>query len=120
MQFAHGAAAAATNLQRLVPYAPTPVGTMKANLEKSVKSLEGAISKLETAVRRQMEIQAGENDLGLEVQTLSADRARLADKLDQASAKIEDLQAVNRNVSDRLVSAMETVSAVLQAELEEA
>ena len=71
-------------------------------------------------MRRQTEIRAGESDLGLEVQTLSADRARLADKLDQASAQIESLKAVNRNVSDRLVSAMETVSAVLQAELEEA
>ena len=100
--------------------ASPPVGAMKANLEKSVKSLEGAISKLENAVKRQMEVRAGENDLGLEIQTLSADRARLADKLDQASAQIENLQAVNRNVSDRLVSAMETVSAVLQEELEEA
>lgn len=92
---------------------------MKANIENSVKSLENAISKLESAVRRQLEIRAGAIDLGLEVQTLSADRARLADKLDQASAKIESLQAVNRDVSDRLVTAMETVSAVLQAEPKE-
>lgn len=92
---------------------------MKANIENSVKSLENAISKLESAVRRQLEIRAGATDLGLEVQTLSADRARLADKLDQASAKIESLQAVNRDVSDRLVTAMETVSAVLQAEPKE-
>lgn len=93
---------------------------MDAKIEKSVRNLESAISKLEAAVRTQLEMRADNSDLGLEVQTLSADRARLADKLDQASARIESLQAVNRDVSDRLVTAMETVSAVLQAELEEA
>lgn len=92
---------------------------MKKNIEQSVKALEHAISRLESAVKRQTSAQSGADGLESEIQTLSADRARLADRLDRATAKIESLEAVNRDVSGRLVTAMETVSAVLQAELEE-
>ncbi len=92
---------------------------MKKNIEQSVKALENALSALEAAVKRRTEGQAGADDLEAEIQTLSADRARLAERLDGAAAKIETLEAVNRDVSSRLVNAMETVSAVLQAELEE-
>jgi predicted nuclease with TOPRIM domain len=94
--------------------------SMAANVEQSLKALESAISKLEAAIERRVARQAGSDDMQSEIQTLSADRARLADKLDKATAKIESLEIVYRDVSNRLVTAMETVSAALQAELEDA
>ncbi len=93
------------------------MASMTKDIEQSVRALESALSTLETAVKRRVE--AGSEDLQVEIQTLSSDRAYLAEKLDKSSAKIETLEAVNRDVSARLATAMETVSAVLQADLEE-
>ena len=94
--------------------------SMTTNVEQSLQALESAISKLEAAIERRMNRQAGSDDMQAEIQTLSADRVRLADNLDKATAKIESLEIVYRDVSNRLVTAMETVSTVLQAELEDA
>ncbi|MNC79465.1 hypothetical protein D3C75_1319500 [compost metagenome] len=48
-----------------------------------------------------------------EVQRMNADRSRLAQELDQSEARAERLEAANREVSRRLVTAMETIRAVL-------
>jgi hypothetical protein len=48
-----------------------------------------------------------------EVQRMGADRARLAQEIDKAEARAERLAEVNREVSRRLVAAMETIRAVL-------
>jgi prefoldin subunit 5 len=93
------------------------MASMTKDIEQSVRALESALSTLEAAVKRRVE--AGSEDLQIEVQTLSSDRARLAENLDKSSARIEALEAINRDVSARLATAMETVSAVLQAELED-
>ena len=94
--------------------------SMTTNVEQSLQALESAINKLEGAIERRINRQAGSDDMQAEIQTLSADRAKLADNLDKATAKIESLENVYSDVSNRLVTAMETVSAVLQAELEDA
>jgi hypothetical protein len=47
---------------------------------------------------------------------LTADRARLAESLDQAQARASKLESINRDVSRRLGAAVETIEAVLQAE----
>ena len=93
------------------------MASMTKDIEQSVRGLEIALSTLETAVKKRIE--AGSDNLQIEVQTLSSDRARLAETLDKSSARIEALEAINRDVSKRLAAAMETVSAVLQADLEE-
>jgi predicted nucleic acid-binding Zn-ribbon protein len=93
---------------------------MTSSVEQSMQALENAISKLEAAIERRCNRAAESTDMEAEIQTLSADRAQLADNLDKANAKIESLETVYRDVSNRLVTAMETVSAVLQSELEDA
>ena len=45
-----------------------------------------------------------------------ADRARLADLLDKSEAKVTRLDAINRDVSHKLVEAMETIRSVLQTD----
>ena len=85
-----------------------------------MQALETAIGKLEAAIERRDQRQSESGDMEAEIQTLSADRARLADNLDKANAKIESLETVYKDASNRLVNAMETVSAVLKADLENA
>jgi hypothetical protein len=44
---------------------------------------------------------------------MNADRSRLAQELDASEARAERLQDANKEVSRRLVTAMETIRAVL-------
>ena len=48
-----------------------------------------------------------------EVQRMNADRSRLAQELDNSEARAERLEEANKEVSRRLVAAMETIRAVL-------
>lgn len=91
-----------------------------SSVEQSLQALDNAIGRLEAAIERRTQRRGESGDMEAEIQTLSADRAQLADNLDKANAKIESLETVYRDVSNRLVNAMETVSAVLQADLEDA
>ena len=91
-----------------------------SSVEQSMQALETAIGKLEAAIERRDQRQSESGDMEAEIQTLSADRARLAENLDKANAKIESLETVYKDASNRLVNAMETVSAVLKADLENA
>ncbi len=71
------------------------------------------IGVLETAVDGRMEKEAITKDANAEVQRMGADRTRLAGSLDDAEARCQRLESVNREVSIRLVNAMETIRGVL-------
>jgi hypothetical protein len=49
---------------------------------------------------------------------LAADRAGLAESLDQSQARVVKLESLNRDVSKRVGQAVETIRAVLQSETE--
>ena len=83
--------------------------TAKAALE----SLNKALTKLENAVDGRVEKESDFADAEEEVQRLNADRSRLAQELDQSEDKALRLEEANREVSRRLVTAMETIRAVL-------
>jgi DNA repair exonuclease SbcCD ATPase subunit len=68
---------------------------------------------LEDAVDRQLEVRENYRDAEEEVQRMNADRSKLAGELDTAEARAERLEDVNKEVSRRLVTAMETIRAVL-------
>jgi chromosome segregation ATPase len=72
-------------------------------LKQVLERLGKAISALEAAAERRIE----------EVQRLNADRSRLAQELDNSEARGERLANANHEVSRRLVTAMETIRAVL-------
>ena len=61
---------------------------------------------------------AGAEDLAAEVEMLSADRARLAETLDQSQARAVKLESVNRDVSRRLANAIESIRSLLEADSE--
>ncbi|MCQ0988955.1 DUF4164 family protein [Jiella marina] len=74
--------------------------------------LRTALQRLEAAVDARLQRPEDPVDVAEEVQRQTADRGRLARELDAALARGERLEQANREVSRRLVDAMERVRAV--------
>jgi hypothetical protein len=92
---------------------------MASGAEQALRRLEAALSSLELAVERRLTNSESAEGLSDEVRMLTADRARLAESLDQAQARSARLEGLNRDASRRIGVAMEAISAVLQATPEE-
>lgn len=84
-------------------------GAQKNPLER----IHAVLDALEAAVDARLDRDAEHAEAEAEVQRMNVDRARLAQELDTAEARAERLAEVNREVSRRLVSAMETIRAVI-------
>lgn len=85
-----------------------------SSTEQLLNRLGAALAALEDAVEQRVELGRGASDLEEEVHRLSNDRSRLAQALDSAQARAVRLEEVNRDVSRRLVSAMESIRSVLE------
>lgn len=83
--------------------------TLKQAISRLTKAVEALEKSADQRIEREQEYLGSEE----EVQRMGADRARLAQELDQSEARAERLQEANTEVSRRLVSAMETIRAVL-------
>lgn len=75
--------------------------------------LRKAVDRLGAAVDARLDKEQHAVDAGDEVKRLNADRSRLAQELDQCEHRANRLEEANREVSRRLVTAMETIRAVL-------
>jgi hypothetical protein len=93
---------------------------MPSATEQAVRRLEAAMRSLEQAIDERLSLAGGADGLAEEVQMLTADRARLAEALDHSQARIAKLEAINRDVARRLDQAIETISAMLKADEENA
>ena len=82
-------------------------------VQSAVTELSAAITNLENAIDMRIERQRVTGEIDNEVKRVHVDRARLAHELDQAEFRANRLEEVNREVSRRLVTAMETIRAVL-------
>lgn len=87
----------------------------KTSLADAVKRLESALNQLETAVQRRMDADRSLNSLQDDLQRLGEDRSQLAASLDESEARASRLEDANKDVSRRLVTAMETIRTVLDA-----
>jgi hypothetical protein len=87
--------------------------TGEATLKEVIARLGRAIEMLENAVAARLEREQDYSEAEAEVQRLNADRSRLAQELDSSEARAERLEDANKEVSRRLVTAMETIRAVL-------
>ncbi len=85
----------------------------EATLRETIARLGRAIEALEEASAARMELDGEYFEAEAEVQRMNADRARLAQELDNSEARAERMEAANKEVSRRLVTAMETIRAVL-------
>lgn len=84
-------------------------------LEAALGRLTAAMEKLEAAAERRFEVDRSAATLEEEIVRLGEDRSRIAQDLDQEKARSNRLEETNREVSRRLVAAMESIRAVLDA-----
>ncbi|MCV3238834.1 DUF4164 domain-containing protein [Mesorhizobium sp. ZC-5] len=87
--------------------------TGETTLREVIVRLGKAIDTLENAVAARHEQEQDYSEAEAEVQRMNADRTRLAQELDNSEARAERLEEANKEVSRRLVTAMETIRAVL-------
>lgn len=83
------------------------------SLGVAIRELEAALGALDDAIERRREADRRREDIDAEMQRLASDRSRLAHALDTAEARAARLEETNRDVSRRLVSAMESIRGVL-------
>lgn len=86
-----------------------PAKTVKAAIEE----LQNAVQSLEIALDGRFDKERDVTEFEDEVRRVNTDRSRLAQELDQSQFRANRLEEVNREVSRRLVTAMETIRAVL-------
>lgn len=83
------------------------------SVQASLERLRKALATLETAIDGRFEKERDFAEAESEVKRMNADRSRLAQELDQSEFRANRLEEANREVSRRLVTAMETIRAVL-------
>jgi len=87
--------------------------TGETTLREAISRLGKAIDTLEHTVDLRLEKEQDYGEAEAEVQRMNADRARLAQELDKSEARAERRAEANKEVSRRLVAAMEAIRAVL-------
>ena len=87
-----------------------PAGTA---VKAAIEELRNALGALDRAIDLRFERERDSAEMEQEIRRVHADRSRLAQDLDQSEFRANRLEEVNREVSRRLVTAMETIRAVL-------
>ena len=83
------------------------------SVEAASRRLASALDALDAAVERRREADHGDAALADQIQALGTDRARLAGELDLATARSRKLETANREITQRLDQAIETIRGVL-------
>jgi len=84
-------------------------------IDAALTRLSQALGHLEASVERRLDGDKSLNSLHDDLQRMGEDRSQLAASLDRTEARAKRLEDANRDVSRRLVSAMESIRAVLDA-----
>lgn len=85
----------------------------RSAIDEAFDKLTTALDRLEAAINRRVDADHRRASLEDEVQRLTEDRSELAGSLDRSEARANRLEEANRDVSRRLVTAMETIRTVL-------
>jgi hypothetical protein len=85
----------------------------QSEIDTAVKRLALALDALDAAAERRQD--ADRNDQGLvrQLHTLGLDRTRLAEALDGETARSRKLEAANREIAQRLDTAIASIQSVL-------
>ena len=86
------------------------------SIEAASRRLALALDALDAAAERRREAAGHEEALAVQIHALGGDRARLADELDQAIARSRALETANREATQRVETAIETIRDVLSSE----
>ena len=81
--------------------------------QSALEALKKALTQLDNEVDRQVETSRSSTEAAAELGRMIEDRSRMALELDQSQDRANRLEEANREVSRRLVTAMETIRAVL-------
>lgn len=84
-----------------------------SSVAAALQKLDEALAALEDTVEYREEEAKRRVDLEAELHRVGADRSKLAQSLDAAAAKSAKLEEANRDVSRRLVAAMESIRNVI-------
>lgn len=87
--------------------------TEQSAIDAAVRRLALALDALDAAVERRREADRNEEALVNQVQALGVDRAKLAAALDGETARSRRLEATNREIAERLDSAIASIQSVL-------
>ena len=87
--------------------------TEQSAIDTAVKRLALALDALDAAVERRKHADRNEEGLAAQVQALGVDRTRLAAALDGETARSRRLETTNREIAERLDSAIATIQSVL-------
>ena len=93
----------------------TMATTEQSAIDIAVKRLALALDALDAAVERRREADRGAEALVAQVQALGLDRTRLASSLDGETARSRKLEATNREIAERLDTAIASIQSVLDA-----
>ena len=88
-------------------------GAVASDLAAALARLNKALESLDNAVEASLESDSMPASSGEEIQRMAEDRSKLARDLDSSEDRARRLEETNREVSRRLVAAMETVRNVL-------
>ncbi len=88
--------------------------TEASTIEIATRRLQSALDALDSAVERRLERDQGEAALASQVHAFDADRARLAAELDTAAARARALETANREVAQRLDTAIATIRTIVE------
>src|SRR5947209_19463822 len=86
-----------------------------SEVDVATRRLMAALDSLESAVERRRDADRDEDELASRIQALGADRSRLADELDGSLVKSRRLERVNREIAERLDTAIGTIRSVLHS-----
>jgi chromosome segregation ATPase len=89
--------------------------TEQSSIDHAVKRLALALDALDAAVEWRRENDVDEDSLAQQLQTLGADRSKLAAALDGETARARRLEATNRELGERLDAAITSIQSVLKA-----
>ena len=84
-------------------------------IDMAVKRLALALDAFDAAVERRREADQAEEALAAQVQALGLDRARLASTLDGEAARARRLETTNREIAQRLDTAIASIQSVLDS-----
>lgn len=88
---------------------------VQVDIDAATRRLMLALDALEAAAERRRDADRNENELASRIQALGADRSRLADELDGSLVKTRRLERTNREIAEKLDTAIGTIRAVLDA-----
>ncbi|MDR3465620.1 MAG: DUF4164 domain-containing protein [Xanthobacteraceae bacterium] len=94
-------------------YPNAEASSAPSEVEQATRRLAAALDALEAAVDRRRDADRDEDELAARIHALGTDRSRLANELDGALVRSRELERVNRDVSQRLDHAIDTIRSVL-------